>query len=87
MTETNSDSIALMSARDNVAGRQSGRIWILVASIAVIVIAAVEGTIVSTSMPTIVGALGGFESLTWVFSAYFLTQAVTIPVYGGLADL
>jgi EmrB/QacA subfamily drug resistance transporter len=87
VTETNSDSIALMSDRDNVAGRQSGRIWILVASIAVIVIAAVEGTIVSTSMPTIVGALGGFESLTWVFSAYFLTQAVTIPVYGGLADL
>jgi hypothetical protein len=35
------------------------------------VIAAVEGTIVSTSMPTIVGALGGFDSGTWVFSAYF----------------
>ena len=80
---SNSRTEGLASA----ATRHAGRVWVLVAAIAVIVIAAVEGTIVSTSMPTIVGALGGFESLTWVFSAYFLTQAVTIPVYGGLADL
>lgn len=87
MTDSKSDSIALTSAHDTAVGRQSSRTLVFIASIAVIVIAAVEGTIVSTSMPTIVGALGGFESLTWVFSAYFLTQAVTIPVYGGLADL
>ncbi|HEX3442948.1 MAG TPA: MDR family MFS transporter [Pseudolabrys sp.] len=87
MTDSKSDGIAPVSAHDRVVSRQSSRTLILIASIAVIVIAAVEGTIVSTSMPTIVGALGGFESLTWVFSAYFLTQALTIPIYGGLADL
>ena len=48
---------------------------------------AIEGTIVATAMPTIVGALGGFELFSWVFTAYLLTQAVTIPIYGRLADL
>jgi EmrB/QacA subfamily drug resistance transporter len=64
-----------------------GRVWIFIASIAVIFIAAVEGTIMSTAMPAIVGALGGFEFFTWTFAAYFLAQAATIPIYGGLADV
>lgn len=49
--------------------------------------AAVESTIVSTAMPTIVATLGGFHLFSWVFAAYLLTQAVTIPIYGRLADL
>jgi EmrB/QacA subfamily drug resistance transporter len=49
--------------------------------------AAVESTIVATAMPTIVADLKGAELYSWVFSAYLLTQAVTIPIYGRLADL
>lgn len=49
--------------------------------------AAVENTIVATAMPTIVGDLGDFHLFTWVFAAYMLTQAVSVPVYGRLADL
>src|ERR1700681_85986 len=52
-----------------------------------IFIAAIEGTIVATAMPTIVGRLGGFDLFSWVFTSYLLTQAVTIPIYGRLADL
>jgi EmrB/QacA subfamily drug resistance transporter len=48
---------------------------------------AIEGTIVATAMPTIVGDLGDFDLFSWVFTAYLLTQAVTIPIYGRLADL
>lgn len=50
-------------------------------------LAAVEGTIVATAMPSIVAALGGFAMYSWVFSIYLLAEAVTIPVYGKLADL
>src|SRR4051812_32249331 len=57
------------------------------ACLAAIFTAAVEGTIVATAMPTIVGDLGGFSLLGWVFAAYMLPQAVTIPIYGRLADL
>lgn len=49
--------------------------------------AAVEGTIVATAMPSIVADLGGFRLFSWVFAAFFLTQAVTTPIYGRLADL
>ncbi|HVZ07328.1 MDR family MFS transporter [Rhodopila sp.] len=49
--------------------------------------AAVESTIVATAMPTIVADLGGFNLFSWVFAVYLLTQAVTIPVYGRLADV
>jgi EmrB/QacA subfamily drug resistance transporter len=49
--------------------------------------AAIEGTIVATATPTIVGDLGGFELFSWVFTVYLLTQAITIPIYGRLADL
>jgi EmrB/QacA subfamily drug resistance transporter len=49
--------------------------------------AAVESTIVATALPTIAVELRGSELTSWVFSAYLLTQAVTIPVYGRLADL
>lgn len=48
---------------------------------------AVEATIVATAMPTIVSDLGGFHLFSWVFTAYLLTTAVTIPIYGRLADL
>jgi EmrB/QacA subfamily drug resistance transporter len=49
--------------------------------------AAVEITIVATAMPTIVADLYGAQLYSWVFSVYLLTQAVTIPIYGRLADL
>ncbi len=49
--------------------------------------AAVESTIVATAMPTIVGDLRGFNLFSWVFTVYLLTQAVSIPIYGRLADL
>lgn len=47
----------------------------------------VEATIVATAIPTIVGDLGGLRLFSWVFGIYFLTQAVTIPIYGRMADL
>jgi EmrB/QacA subfamily drug resistance transporter len=49
--------------------------------------AAVESTIVGTALPTIVGDLGGFQLFSWIFAAYLLTQAISTPVYGRLADI
>ena len=48
--------------------------------------AAVNISIVATAMPTIVAELGGFHLFSWTFAAYLLAQAVTIPIYGRLAD-
>jgi EmrB/QacA subfamily drug resistance transporter len=53
----------------------------------VLLLAALDQTIVATAMPTIVGDLGGLEHLAWVTSAYLLGQTAVIPIYGKLGDL
>jgi len=60
---------------------------ILAACMAASFMAAVEATIIATAMPSIAESLGGFGLFAWVFSAYMLAQAVTIPLYGRLADI
>ncbi|MEA2765335.1 MAG: hypothetical protein QOK07_1739 [Gemmatimonadaceae bacterium] len=50
-------------------------------------LAALDSTIVSTALPTIVGELGGLEHLAWVVTVYLLAQTIVTPIYGKLGDL
>ncbi len=50
-------------------------------------LAALDQTIVSTALPTIVGQLGGLSRLAWVGTAYILAQTISTPLYGKLGDL
>jgi EmrB/QacA subfamily drug resistance transporter len=50
-------------------------------------LAALDSTIVSTALPTIVGELGGLERLAWVVTVYLLAQTIVTPIYGKLGDL
>src|SRR3954471_18730132 len=65
----------------------SGRKIITASVMLAMFLTAMEISIVATATPSIVSKLGGFEQLTWVFSAFLLAQAATIPIYGRLADL
>lgn len=47
---------------------------------------ALDGSIVSTAVPQIVGDLGGFSVFSWLFAGYLLAVTVTLPVYGKLSD-
>src|SRR5712692_6243413 len=60
---------------------------ILAAALMAIFMPAAESSIVATALPTIIGDLGGFHLFSWVFAVQVLTMAVTIPLYGRLADL
>ncbi len=53
----------------------------------VLLLAALDQTIVATALPTIVSDLGGLSELAWVTSAFLLAQTVVTPVYGKLGDL
>ncbi|WP_341282594.1 MDR family MFS transporter [Paenibacillus sp. FSL H8-0537] len=50
-------------------------------------LAAIEGTIVSTAMPSITRELQGTQQYSWVISIYLLATVVTTPIYGKLSDL
>ena len=48
---------------------------------------ALEATVVSTAMPTVIATLGGLAHYSWVFSAYLLTSTASVPIWGRLSDL
>lgn len=49
--------------------------------------AAMDNTIVSASMPTIVGELGGLDQFVWVTSAYLVATMASMPIFGKLSDM
>ena len=53
----------------------------------VMLLAALDQTIVATALPTIVSDLGGLNHLSWVTSAFLLAQTAVTPIYGKLGDL
>ena len=50
-------------------------------------LAALDQTIVSTALPTIVGDLGGIDHLSWVVTSYLLAATASTPLYGKLGDM
>ncbi|MEU4462306.1 MDR family MFS transporter [Streptomyces sp. NPDC024017] len=49
-------------------------------------LAALDQTIVSTALPTIVSDLGGLDHLSWVVTAYLLAATAATPLWGKLGD-
>jgi EmrB/QacA subfamily drug resistance transporter len=50
-------------------------------------LAALDQTIVSTALPTIVGELGGLNHLSWIVTSYLVATTASTPLYGKLGDL
>lgn len=67
--------------------RETNRKFVVIALLISTFLTAIEGTIVSTAMPKIVGDLGGSHLYTWVISVYLLAVVISTPVFGKMADL
>lgn len=78
-----SDSAA--SKGDNLPKRQV--LIIILTLLLAQMMAAIEGTVVSTALPTIIGDLGGRDLYTWVFTSYFIASTSSTPLWGKLSDL
>ena len=59
---------------------------IYVALMLAMLLAALDQTIVSTALPTIVNDLGGLSHLSWVVTGYLLASTATTQVWGKLGD-
>jgi EmrB/QacA subfamily drug resistance transporter len=53
----------------------------------VMLLSALDQTIVTTALPTIVGEFGSLAGLSWVVTGYLLTSTIVLPLYGKLGDL
>ncbi len=50
-------------------------------------LSALDSTIITTALPTIVGVLGGLPLYSLVVAAFLLTATTTVPLYGKLSDM
>jgi EmrB/QacA subfamily drug resistance transporter len=67
--------------------KQTNVVIVTIAIFVATFMSAIEGTIVSTAMPTIVGDLHGVNLMNWVISIFLLTNAICTPIYGKLSDI
>jgi EmrB/QacA subfamily drug resistance transporter len=69
---------------ERITGR---RLWLILGALLLgMLLAALDQTIVSTALPTIVGDLHGGSHLAWVVTAYLLSSTVSTPLWGKLGD-
>ncbi|TLS49252.1 MFS transporter, partial [Paenibacillus antri] len=61
--------------------------WVVAGLLLGIFVGALDQTIVSTAMPTIMTELGGYEYYVWVFSAYMIATVIATPIFGKLSDI
>ena len=68
-------------------GFRSERGPILISLMLSVGLVAIDATVIATAVPSVVANLGGLRPFPWLFSVYLLAQAVTVPMYGKLADI
>ena len=74
--------------RETDQGTDRRRVLIVIGALMLaMLLAALDQTIVSTALPTIVGDLGGLEHISWVVTSYLLAVTIVTPLYGKLGDL
>ena len=59
----------------------------VIALIIVLLLGALDQTVVSTAMPRIVAQLHGLDIYSWVTTVYLLSSTVMVPIWGKLGDL
>ena len=63
------------------------RVTVIGSALLALFLGALDALVMSAAMPTIIADLGGLQLYSWVYSAYFLARAVSLPIFGKLADL
>lgn len=67
--------------------KRNSKFMVMAGVMLAMLLAALDQTIVATAMPKIVRDLNGLNHFSWVFTAYMLASAITVPIYGKLSDI
>jgi EmrB/QacA subfamily drug resistance transporter len=81
-----SPDVTVPQTTSSGVGLRSERGPVLIAVMLCTALVALDATIIATAVPAIVTDLGGFSQFPWLFSIYLLAQAVSVPIYGKVAD-
>ncbi|MFD0725840.1 MFS transporter [Lysobacter brunescens] len=68
------------------AGNRKPHLAVLAAVLLCSYAIAMESTVVVAAIPTVIQSFGGLSDMSWVFSAYLIAQAVTMPLFGSASD-
>ncbi|UKZ79090.1 hypothetical protein TrVFT333_006840 [Trichoderma virens FT-333] len=78
-------------AQDNEprsAGHRTWRFWAIIIALSITgLMSAIEGTIITSALPTITNALGGGDTYIWVPNAYLLAQVAILPLAGQASNI
>jgi len=66
---------------------QKGQLYVVWAALCALFLGALDALVMAAAMPTIVAELSGLNLYSWVYSAYFLARAVSLPMFGKIADM
>jgi MFS family permease len=73
---------------DNSKTRHSSRFWAIIIALSLTgLLSAIEGTIITSALPTITKSLGGGSSYIWIPNAYFLASIAMLPLSAQLSDI
>lgn len=75
------------AAETSSAYSPTTRILVFIGLIMTMIMGALDQSIVSTALPTIVSDLGGLAHMSWVVTAFMLTSTIATPMYGKLSDM
>lgn len=79
------NSIAAREPADKPSEKRA-LLFIFAALLLVMLLASLSQTVLSTALPTIVGALDGADHIMWVITAYLLASTIMMPILGRLSD-
>ncbi|OQV03821.1 hypothetical protein CLAIMM_08815 [Cladophialophora immunda] len=87
--ETAAPKDAQLSTKPSTTGLKKGlRFWMIVVALSFTgLLTALEATITSTALPSIIADLGGGDLYIWAVNGYFLTMTALQPLYGQLANV
>lgn len=81
--------VTTVKATSQISNQITGsrRWWALAAVLVTLFFSSLDQTVVATALPVIAAQLKGLDIYAWVFTAYLITSAVTVPIYGKLSDV
>lgn len=78
----------VQDAEPRSTGPKTWRFWAIIVALSITgLMSAIEGTIITSALPTITNALGGGDAYIWVPNAYLLAQVAILPLAGQASNI